>query len=59
MVRPWPKKSHTMNLVKYGLKNLVSVGLDGSLHVLSGYRNVNEENGCENGSFIHDYAFIQ
>ena len=59
MVKPWPKRSHTMNFVEYGLKNLVSVGLDGSLHVLSGYRNVNEENGCENGSFIHDYAFIQ
>ena len=59
MIRPWPKKSHTMNLVEYGLKNLVSVGLDGSLHVLSGYRNVNEKNGCESGSFIHGYVFIQ
>ena len=48
-----------MNFVEYGLKNSVSVGSDGSLHVLSGYRNVNQENGCGTGSFIHGYAFIQ
>ena len=42
-----------MNLVKYGLKNLVPVGLDGSLHVFIGCRSVNEENGHESGSFIH------
>ena len=48
-----------MNFVEYGLKNLVPVGLNGSLHVLSSYRNENEENGCESGSFIHGHAFIQ
>ena len=48
-----------MNFVEYGLKNLVPVGLDGLLHVLSGCRNVNEENGCESESFIHGNAFIQ
>ena len=59
MVRPWPKRSHTMNFVEYGLKNLVPVGLNGSLHVLSRYRNENEENGCESESFIHGHTFIQ
>ena len=59
MVRPWPKRSHTMNFVEYGLKNLVPVGLNGSLHVLSRYRIENEKNGCESGSFIHGHAFIQ
>ena len=48
-----------MNLVEYGLKNLVPVSLDGSLHVLSGYRNVNQENVSGNGSSIHGFAFIQ
>ena len=58
-IRPWPKKSHTMKFVEYGLKNSVLVGSNGSLHVLSGYRNVNQENVCESGSSIHGYALIQ
>ena len=48
-----------MKFVEYGLKNLVPVGSDGLLHVLSGCRNVNQENVCESGSFIHGHAFIQ
>ena len=58
-VRPWPKKSHTMNFVEYGLKNSVPVGSIGSLHVLSGCRNVNHENVSESRSSIHGQAFIQ
>ena len=43
-VKSWPKKSHTMNLfVEYGLKNLVSVSLNGLLHGLREYRNKNEK----------------
>ena len=48
-----------MNFVEYGLKNLVSVGSDGSLHVLNGYRNVNQEDGWGTRSFIHGHAFVQ
>ena len=51
IIRPWPKKSHTTKFVEYGLKNSVSVGSDGSLHVLSGCRNVNQENRCERWKF--------
>ena len=58
-IRPRPKKSHTMKFVEYGLKNLVPVGSKGSLHVLSGCRNVNQENVSGNGSSIHGFAFIQ
>ena len=39
-----------MSFVEYGLKNSVPVGLDGSLHVLGRYRNVNQENGYESGT---------
>ena len=48
-----------MKFVEYGLKNSVPVGSNGSLHVLSGCRNVNQENVTESGSSIHGYALIQ
>ena len=59
MIRPWPKKSHTMKFVEYGLKNSVPVDPNGSLHVLSGCRNVNHENVSESRSSIHGQTFIQ
>ena len=42
-IRPRPKKSHTKKFVEYGLKNSAPVGSNGSLHVLSGCRSVNQE----------------
>ena len=66
--KSWPKKSHTMNFfLEYGLKNLVSVSLDGLLHGLRKYRNKSEKDGREERSlsndqspnFIHRHIFIQ
>ena len=59
LIRSWPKKSHTMKFVEYGLKNSVPIDPNGSLHVLSGCRNVNYENVSESRSSIHGQAFIQ
>ena len=59
MIRPWPKKSHTMKFVEYGLKNSVPIGSNGSLHVLSGCRNINHENVSLSQSSIHGQTFIQ
>ena len=43
LAKSWSKKSHTMNFfVEYGLKNLVSVSLNGMLHGLRGYRDKNK-----------------
>ena len=44
LIKPWPKVPHTMNLfVEDGLKNLVSVNLDGLVHGQYYYRNKNTE----------------
>ena len=43
LVKSWSKKSHTMNFVEYGLKNLVSVSLNSLLHGLWKYRTKNEK----------------
>ena len=48
-----------MKFVEYGLKNLVPVGSNGSLHVLSGCRKVNQENVSGSGSSTHGLALIQ
>ena len=56
-VKSWPKKSHTMNFfVEYGLKNLVSVSLNGLLHGLRKYRKKNEKDGREERSLLSDQA---
>ena len=49
---------HNEFLVEYGLKNLVSVSLDGLLHGLWKYKNKNEEDGREERNFIHGYTCI-
>ena len=50
------KVPHNEFFVEYGLKNLVSVSLDGLLHGLRKYRNKNEEDGCEERSLSNDQA---
>ena len=53
------KVPHNEFFVEYGLKNLVSVSLDGLLHGPWKYRNKNEEDGREEGNFIHGHTFVQ
>ena len=50
---------HNEFLVEYGLKNLVSVSLDGLLHGPWKYRDRNGEDGREEGNFIHGHTFVQ
>ena len=57
LVKSWLKKSHTMNLfVECGLKNLVSVSLNGLLHGLRKHRKKNEKDGREERSLFSDQA---
>ena len=56
-VKSWPKESHTMNFfVEYGLKNLVSVSLNGLLHGFREYRNKNEKCHHKERSLTNDKA---
>ena len=48
------KVPHNEFFVEYGLKNLVSVSLNGLLHGLREYRNKNEKDGREERSLSND-----
>ena len=57
LVKSWSKESHTMNFfVEYGLKNSVSVSLNGLLHGIREYRNKNEKCSREERSLTNNKA---
>ena len=59
LIKPWPKVPHTMNLfVEDGLKNLVSVNLDGLVHGQYYYRNKNTEMGMKK-DFFNGHIYVQ
>ena len=60
MIKPWPKVPHTMNLfVEDGLKNLVSINLDGLVHGQYYYRNKNTGMDIQREILFPRYRYIQ
>ena len=60
LIKPWPKVPHTMNLfVEDGLKNLVSVNLDGLVHGQYYYRNKNTGMDIQREILFPGYRYIQ
>ena len=54
-IKSWPKKSHTMNFfVEGGLKNFISVSLNGLLHGMNEYRNKDQKDRREEKSLLND-----